>query len=139
MAAPHANQATLHKKADHALDFYSMLVNELVQCPLAVIIITDCVHDIFTVDWSVAVILIMVGLFNVDRRLVNYIRKKVKIETLVRFTMFIVFHSLDFLGDLSNYTFLETTEYKESKNQCFHFHRLIYGGHIGFPKMNILK
>ena len=53
--------------------------------------------------------------------------------------MFIALHSLDFFGDLSNYTFLETTEYKESKNQCFHFPRLICGGHIGFPKMNILK
>ena len=44
------------------------------------------------------------------------------------------FAFVGFLGDLSNYTFLETTEYKDSKNQCFHFPRLIYGGHIGFPK-----
>ena len=35
--------------------------------------------------------------------------------------MFIVLHSLDFFGDLSNYTFLETTEYKESKKSMFPF------------------
>ena len=57
-------------------------------------------------------------------------------EINLRLTMFIVLHSFDLFGDLSNYTFLETTEYNKSKNQCLHFPRFMYGGHIGFPKMN---
>ena len=31
--------------------------------------------------------------------------------------------SLKFIGDLINYTFLESSEHGESKNVCWHLHR----------------
>ena len=44
-------------------------------------------------------------------------------HTLVRVTMFIYIVSLEFIGDLINYTFLESSEHGESKNVCCHLHR----------------
>jgi len=47
--------------------------------------------------------------------------------------------SLEFFGELENYTFLETRLHEQSENQCFHLHRCLHGGHLGFFKMASVK
>jgi hypothetical protein len=40
--------------------------------------------------------------------------------------------SPEVLGDLLNYTFLESLWPQESQNQCLGLHKSLYGSHLGF-------
>ena len=53
------------------------------------------------------------------------------IGLLVRFLMSPEIASPDFDGDFINYTFLESLQQAEFKNQCCHFFQDVYGGHLG--------
>lgn len=53
---------------------------------------------------------------------------------IVRFTVYKNVLLWEFFGDLLTYTFLESADLGESKNQCCHLHRHLYGGHFGISK-----
>ena len=74
-----------------------------------------------------------------ERRLLRSGMEQEPPALIVRSLMFDFPISSDFLGDLENYTFLRTRWYKQSENQCFHLHRYLHGGHLGFFKMAARK
>ena len=53
---------------------------------------------------------------------------------MTRYSQFPCVFSLAILGELEKYTFLESLDLTESKNQSFHLNRPLYGGHLGFSK-----